>query len=246
MKTRLATIATTMGLALGLTVVGAPAAQGADGPCTVNNFGPRYAVVGLSPVTKTFAPSISGCAAEHWVVTTDVGNGDGLVFTTKSAPQEVFTVNQSDEWYLENADAGFHDVIVGAWNHSDPDTTPSGERVFENGFQLLHRTTWQSGSFNAGPEPAKKGSQISLGGRLLVANWDQNRYVGYANRSIRVEFKSAPGAPWTLIKRVGTGADGWVRTTVPANATGAWRLRYGGTAIAAPAATHGDAVEVIG
>jgi hypothetical protein len=228
MKTRLVTMFTTAALAVGLTVVGAPSAQAA--PCTITGFTPGNVVIGMSPVTRTFRPLTSGCVVDSW----DIRDAEFNFWTWDSSPQDTFSVQS-----LYNEDAGPKDVIVEVTS----DTFETRKQVFNDAFSMLHRTTWQSGTFNAGPEPAKRGSAITVTGRLLVANWTEERYVGYAGRSVALEFRTPTGT-YQVAKRVTTDRNGWVRTTVPANTTGLWRLRYGGNAIAAPSVVLGDAVEV--
>jgi hypothetical protein len=228
MKSRLTTLLTAVGLSMTLGIAGAPAAQAADVPCTITNFSPRTVVVGLTPIVRTFGISTTGCTLRDWIATSNSFSA------YPEAPQETFI-----GW--SNSEAGSHDVVVDAYN-GDWDVSST---VFSDGFKLLRRTTWQTNSFNASPEPAKRGSTITITGRLLLVDWTQERYVPYAARSVALEFRTPTGA-YTHVKVVKTDANGWVRTTVPASSTGVWRLRYGGNTIAGSAVTLGDSVQVNG
>ena len=226
MRSRLTTLLTVLGLSMALGVGGAPAAQ-ADAPCTITGFSPRAVVVGRTPVVGTFAVSTSGCSVQSWAV-------DGGIF---------YVYPEAGRWAFNpysNSLAGPRDVTVAAVNGDGTESS----RVFADGFSLLRQTVWQDKSFNAAPEPARRGSAITVAGRLLVADWSYGRYIPYAGRRVAVEFRS-PSGSYALVKAVTTDASGWVRTTVPADVTGTWRLRYGGNTIAAPAATVGDAVQVV-
>ena len=226
MRSRLTTLLAVLGLSLTLGVVAAPTAR-ADVPCTITNFSPRSVVVGLTPIVKTFRVSTSGCSQAGWNIWAD----DFIVFD--GSPQETFT-----PW--SNSESGPQDVVVDAYNSDYTERS----RVFADGFSLLRRTTWQNGSFNAAPEPARRGSAITVTGRLLVVDWTNDRYVAYSGRSVAVEFRTPTGS-YTHVKAVTTDANGWVRTTVPANVTGTWRLRYGGNTVAGPAVSVGDTVQVV-
>ena len=226
MKKRFTTLLATIGLTLA-GVAGAPAAM-ADTPCTITNFSPRSVVVGLTPIVKTFKVSTTGCSLRSWNVRTS--GFDFYVYT--ASPQETF----NPYW---NSEAGAKDVIVSASNVD----YATREKVFPDGFSLLRRTTWQSGSFNASPEPVKKGAPVSITGRLLVVDWDNDKYIPYAGRSISVQFRTPTGS-YTTVKKATTDKNGWVRTTVPATATGVWRVSYGGNTIAGASLTVGDAVTV--
>lgn len=226
MKKRFTTLLATVGLTLAGVAV-APAAQ-ADAPCTITNFSPRSVVVGLTPIVKTFKVSTTGCSLNYWRAET---SGWGF-YVYPASPQEVF-----DPYW--NSEAGADDVIVTARNAD----YAQSQKVFPNGFSLLRRTTWQSGSFNASPEPVKKGAPVSITGRLMVVDWDNDKYIPYAGRNISVQFRTPTGS-YTTVKKATTDKNGWVRTTVPATATGVWRVSYGGNAIAGSSLTVGDAVTV--
>ena len=225
-RSRMLTAMATAGLTIAGVSVASPAQ--ADVPCTITNFSPRSVTVGLTPVTTTFSVSTSGCHREGWTA-----EDDGWAFYVyDDSPQETF-----NPW--SNSEAGAMDVIVSAYN-SDYDTR---ERVFANGFTLKRATTFQSGTFNAGPEPVRKGANVSLTGRLLIADWANDRYGPYGGRPVDVQFRTATGT-YVTVKTVTSDRYGWVRTTVPATTTGYWRLHYAGNSAAGRAITAGDAVQV--
>ena len=130
-------------------------------------------------------------------------------------------------------------MTVSAFNRANDETV----RNFPGGFSFVRRTTWQSGSFNVSPEPARVGKEVTVRGRLLLANWDARNYGAYANRTVALEFRT-PAGSYARVKYVKTSSTGWVNTTVTASKTGAWRLRYGGNTIAASATSAGDSVKV--
>ena len=115
--------------------------------------------------------------------------------------------------------------------------------MFVNGFSLLRRTEWQSATFNASPEPVKKGQPITIKGRLRVVDWDIQHYVAYAHRTLSVQFRP-PSGVYKTVKRTTTSSSGWVNTKVTATATGDWRVVYWGNSIAASAISAGDNVKV--
>lgn len=226
MNSRTSAALSVVGLAIAGVATAAPAQ--ADVPCTITNFSPRSVVVGVTPVTATFKVSTTGCYQEDWSL-----EGDDF-FVYKDSPQETFNP-------YSNSDAGPQDVIISAYN-SDYDTR---ERVFGNGFSLKRRSVWSTNSFNASPEPVRKGQSISIKGRLLIADWDHDRWAGYGSRLISVQFRTPTGS-YATVKTVTTRADGWVSTTVPAKQTGVWRVVYGGNSLASDAVAVGDSVQVNG
>ncbi len=217
-------------LTAGLTAAGIAAAPpaSADGACYIRDFSPRSVTVGLTPVTATFSVKTTGCSVMGW--TAHGADYEFLAFD--DSPQDTF-----NPW--SNADAGRADVIVSAYN-SDYDER---ERVFAGGFTLKRATTFEQGSFNASPEPVRRGAPVTVTGRLLIANWDTDRYGPWGGRPVNVQFRTA-GGTYQTVQTVNTDRNGWVRTTVPAGTTGYWRLHYAGNSAAGRAVTSGDAVEV--
>ena len=200
-----------------------------EGLCRTVGFTPRSVVVGATPAVVTFKVTASACTLRHWELSL--------------GPYDYYTYTQSPRAAigpLRNAEAGQRDVVVDTCNSEFDCSTTS----FPKGFTLKRRTTWQTGSFNATPEPVRKGRPVSLQGRLLVVNWDARRYVGFTKRLVAVEFRTPTGS-YTKVATAVTDATGWVRTTVPASRTGVWRLRYGGNTVAGPATVAGDSVQVV-
>ena len=198
--------------------------------CTITNFSPRTVVVGARPVVKTFGVSTSGCTRTSWSVL----ESEYEFFTSNYSPQYTF-----NPW--DNAEAGRKDVIVTATNADFAER----ERVFADAFTLLRATQWQSGSFNAGPEPVKRGGKVTLRGRLIVADWGTDKYVPLAGKRVDVQFRTTTGTYRTVAVAT-TGSDGSVRTSVPASGTGIWRLSYAGSSTTASAVVAGDTVAMTG
>jgi hypothetical protein len=226
MKLRIAAVAGALGMTVAGVAVPVPAL--ADVPCSITSMSPSGVVVGLTPRTVTFDLVTAGCTLEYW----SLDAGDFYVYT--DAPQDTFDPYVNDQ-------AGPRGVIATAYNSDAVER----QRVFPDGFTLKRRTTWQSKTFNASPEPVRRGSAIAVKGRLLVVDWTNNSYRGYGGRIVSVQFRTLTGT-YATVKRAKTGADGWVRTTVPAQATGVWRVVYGGNTVAGSAVVVGDAVQVTG
>ena len=206
----------------------AGAARDADS-CRTVDFTPRSVVVGATPASATFRATASRCTLRHWELS--IG------------PYDYYTYPESPRASIQpvrDSAAGPKDVIVDTCN-AEFDCTST---LLKRSFTLKRRTTWQTSSFNATPEPAHRGSTISLRGRLLIVNWDAGRYVGYGGRSVVVEFRTPSGA-YSRVRTATTDVNGWVRTTVPATSTGVWRVRYGGNALAGAATAVGDTVAVV-
>jgi hypothetical protein len=228
LKRHLAAATAALGLAAS-TVVATASPAAADNPCTITGFSPTTVVVGVSPVTRTFDVRTSACVEDYWNL--EIGRFDA--YATKESPQFTF-------YPFSNENAGSKAVIAKAYN-ADFDER---QRSWGSGFRLLRRTAWQNKSFNASPEPVRKGKPVTLKGRLLVSDWDNDRYVAARVGSVKVQFRTPKGTYKTVKSRVSTDRNGWVSTRVTARQTGVWRLVYSGNSIAGQAVSTGDAVKV--
>lgn len=112
---------------------------------------------------------------------------------------------------------------------------------------LLRRASTFGKTFNATPEPVRKNAKIKIKAKLGHANWETLKYVGYAKRTVWVQFKKAGTSTYVNTKKVTTAPGGVVSTSVVAKADGTWRLKYAGTAsVYGPASSAGDYVDVRG
>jgi hypothetical protein len=199
-----------------------------DSACAIESFSPARVTMGLvrTPTLTTFTVKTSGCDLTDW--------------TLEGNPFYVF--HASPQWPFQplfNDEAGPRQVTIVATNGD----SRTQNRVFANGFSLLRRTEWAAGTLNAAPEPAKVGKAITIKGRLRVVDWDVQRYVAYAHRTVSVQFRTGSAA-YKTVKTTTTTSTGWVDTTVTAKATGDWRLVYWGNSVAASATSVGDNVKV--
>jgi hypothetical protein len=198
----------------------------ADTPCTITGFSPPSVTVGLSPKVVTFRPTVSDCTLKGW----SVEGGDYNFYTYDAAPQNTFSPSI-------NSETAPMDVVVSTY------TSDYEERVasFANAFVLKRNTGWDQ--FNASPEPVRKGAIITIKGRLRMADWEKKAYVGYASRTVAVEFRTKTSS-YRQVKTAMTGSGGYLTTTVTAATDGYWRLRYGGNTIAGKSTVAGDFVDV--
>jgi hypothetical protein len=227
MKLRLPTVVVSLVGLLATALVTAGPAQ-ADSPCTIESFGPARVTLGLVPTPRltTFTVKTSGCRLTNW--------------TLEGNPFYVF--DASPQWPFQplfNDEAGPRYVTIEADNGDHV----THNRVFADGFSLLRRTEWQSGTFNAAPEPVRKGRAISIKGRLRVVDWHMQKYVAYSHRTVSVQFRTGSAA-YKTVKTATTSSTGWLDTTVTATATGDWRVVYWGNTVAAGATSAGDNVTV--
>ncbi|MFF2652149.1 hypothetical protein [Streptomyces sp. NPDC058045] len=96
---------------------------------------------------------------------------------------------------------------------------------------------------NASPEPAAKGSTITVTGKVTRANWETRKYASYGGRLVSLQFKPT-GASYTTVKKVYANSSGALKTTVKASTTGTWRWVYYGNTTTGKSTSAGDNVVV--
>jgi hypothetical protein len=120
------------------------------------------------------------------------------------------------------------------------------EDQFVGIFTLKRYSTWGK-TFNAYPEPIKKGSSIKFTGELLRANWDNGRYYGYGNGYTQLQFRPAGNPTFTTVKtfRTSTSSPGYISgLSATATVSGFWRVYYTGNEYGSPAYSTTDYVGV--
>lgn len=83
-------------------------------------------------------------------------------------------------------------------------------------------------AFGVAPERVRAGEAVEASGRLERLS-ARGRYVGYAGKTVTVEFRPTGGS-WTAKGTAVTAADGTWRRRVEAPADGQWRASFAGTA----------------
>lgn len=94
----------------------------------------------------------------------------------------------------------------------------------------------------ATPEPVAKGKTLTVTGALTRADWNTNKYVGFAAQKVALQFKKSGTSTYTTVKTVTTDSTGKLKTTTTANASGTWRWHFAGTGTTSAATATGDGV----
>ncbi|WP_067794584.1 hypothetical protein [Actinomadura formosensis] len=96
-------------------------------------------------------------------------------------------------------------------------------------------------SFNAAPEPVRKGRALTVQGKL-------SRYVGGwkpgSGATVKIYFRRAGTSSWALAGTTRSASDGVFRTSFTAKLDGTWRAVYPGSAAYLSATGTGDYVDV--
>ena len=256
--TRLALLSTSV--ALVATAVGATTAQAEDGGAgniTIDKVvvnGGKPVVVGTTKVVSAkvsvTASDDSGIAETTYISAfgptpnyAQIWYDDGDITCVKvSATTSTCTGTLT---FDPQASTGFvGNSAAATWN--------LGTLVSANDYDYIHRdaaTTFKVQRYsrlttNASPEPVKKGRTITGTGLLTRANWDTNKYAGYAKQKVILQFRKKNSSTYTNVKTVTSSATGSLKTTVKATQDGYFRYRFAGTSTAPAVAAAGDYVDV--
>jgi single-stranded DNA-binding protein len=247
-------------LALVATAIGATAAQAEDGGAgniTIDKVvvnGGKPVVVGTTKVVSAkvsvTASDDSGIAETTYISAfgprpnyAQIWYDDGEITCVKaSATTSTCTGTLT---FDPQAATGFVDNSAAA-------TWDLATLVSANDYNYIHRdaaTTFKVQRYskltvNASPEPVKKGKTITVTGKLSRANWEDNKYHGYTNQSVKLQFRKKGSSTYTTVKTIKSNSTGNLRTTVTASTDGYFRYSFAGTTTTPAVTTASDFVDV--
>jgi hypothetical protein len=237
----------------------AKATAAAPSACTLKSYAPNKIVVGASKVSKKFSVQVTGCTLDLWLVilplfideNADPSAPNFFDGIAGNLPPEsgviIKPTTTLNPRLLTNAEAGKSTAEVTAYGVEDIENPEDVDPATGDlPFQLLRRSTFGS-TFNASPEPVKKGKSISIKGTLARINWNGAKtlkYVGFAKAKAQVQFKANGATKYVTVKNVVAGKGGKFSTKVKATKSGRWRLYFAGLSTTAPATSVSDAVKV--
>jgi hypothetical protein len=256
--TRLALLGTSLALVAGVT--GATAAQAEDGGSgdiridkVVVNGGKPVVVGTTNVVTAKVSVTLtdnSGIAETSYISGwgpnpnyAQIRYEDGEITcvevsdTTSTCSGKLTFDPQAATGFVNNAAAATWDLSVLAsandanYIHRDAATTFKVQRASKL-------------TVNASPEPVAKGKTVTVTGKLSRANWETNKYAGYATQSVKLQFRKKGSTTYTTVKTIKTNSTGNLSTTVKASVDGYYRYSFAGTATTPAVSAAGDYVDV--
>ncbi|WP_406469278.1 single-stranded DNA-binding protein [Streptomyces hirsutus] len=254
--TRLTLLST--GVALVVTTIGATAAQAEDGGkgnITID----KVVVNGGKPVVVGTTEVVS---AKVSVTASDDSGIAGTTYISASGPKPNYAQIWDDEITCVKASATTStctgtltfdpQASTGFVGNNAAATWSLGTLVSANDYDYIHRdaaTTFKVQrhsklTVNAAPEPVKKGKTLTVTGKLSRANWETNKYAGYTNQSVKLQFRKKSSSTYTTVKTIKTNSTGNLKTTVKASVDGYFRYSFAGTATTPAVNAAGDFVDV--
>ena len=252
MPNRLVLIASTAAVLLAGSLLSAGPAL-ADADCSVTDVAPGQIALGIGPYANVQFQVGTDCDDSDDVnsyLTYNPNTTDPWGFPLiADFPQPVFSKyvyvapETNYRWYrTDKQQAGYEKLRVDSYIGDPADG--NGLDAYNGQVLIVHRTTFGA-TFNASPEPRRRGQTIKITGKLQYANWDTNAYQGFG-AYVMLQFRRAGTDDYLDVKRVWDNGDS-ATTKVIAAQTGSWRYAYPGDG-ANYAASHskGDTVVVHG
>ncbi|MET9968371.1 calcium-binding protein [Streptomyces sp. NPDC006356] len=97
---------------------------------------------------------------------------------------------------------------------------------------------------DATPEPVKKGKDLTVRARMIVASWEQHKDVPLIGHQVLLQYRKGTSGAFTTLKKVKTDRNGWATATVKATADGEYRFDFAGTSLTQARAGRADFVDV--
>ncbi|MFJ8198821.1 calcium-binding protein [Streptomyces sp. NPDC096152] len=239
--------------AVALSALTGPAAQAVtgDGDLKITNVsfnGGKSVVVGTTEkktfilaITATDSSGINAAYSDIWSTATATGFGYHDNLGCKAVNATTATCSMS--YVMDPGYYGLENAQAGAWQAYLDISSKDHDVITENFPDKFYVKRYAKLTTDASPEPVSKGATLTVTGKLSRANWDDNAYHGYANQSVKLQFRKAGSSTYTTVKTVTTSSTGTLRTTVAASADGYWRYAFAGTTTTASAKAAGDYVD---
>jgi hypothetical protein len=253
---RALTVALSATALLAGTVVTAAPATAAPPGCSITGFSPREIVIGSAPDKTVQFKLKTNCPADadvNWYLIARRPDAPGpwgwlLLANFYQPPSSRFRYDPDGFASIPrggNANAGVHNVYWQAFLGEETGV-PEDYMRLESTITLKRATTFE-GSFDATPEPVRRGQPITIKGTLQRADWDAPEYGPYYQgfaAPVALQFRATGATAYRTVKVLQTAADGTVTATVKATTSGTWRLRYLGDGVSGKSRSTEDFVQV--
>ena len=138
----------------------------------------------------------------------------------------------------------YGNILAGTWKVWAAAVGNDGDYVIREAYKTAKVQRASKLTVNASPEPVKKGKTITVTGKLSRANWDDNKYHGYTNQPVKLQFRKKSSSTYTTVKTIKSNSTGELKTTVKASVDGYFRYSFAGTTTTPAINATGDFVDV--
>lgn len=226
--------------------------------CTIVDTSPDAIVLGVTPKNVTFDVG-TDCDDDYpvdWIMQSElIPHSPGISWLNVcnyARPTDHISCGPAPRARIDvvhgtlqgNEAAGAHVLNVYAFYDANGNNEPDADEplsTMQSSVQLKRATTWGS-TFNASPEPRRKGQKMNINGSIKYANWDTGQYQKFGTY-VMLQFRPAGQDDYQDVKLVwDNGVD--AKTTVKVTRTGTWRYHFDGDDTHGPSNSKGDTVKV--
>ncbi|MEU5594351.1 calcium-binding protein [Streptomyces sp. NPDC020298] len=138
----------------------------------------------------------------------------------------------------------YSNVLAGSWKLWVGAIGNDGDQIIREAYKTVKVQRASKLTVNASPEPVKKGKTVTVTGKLSRANWDTNKYAGYTNQPVKLQFRKKNSSTYTTLKTIKSDSTGNLKTTTTASVDGYYRYSFAGTSTTPAINATGDYVDV--
>lgn len=199
-------------------------------------------------------------SVDLWVTVSDAcPSTDVTVTLTSPGKSRTFTADKVDRLHGSGLNGSVADVTyytvgidlepkrlqasdAGTW-HSSAELRTEDATTSTKGpdFTVRHATRT---TFNASPEPLRKGKPLNLLGRLSQADWSTQKYVPKPHDELVVQWRPKSGGPFQDFSREAVDDGAYWGSTLTLSRSACFRGVYAGDETLAPTTSRTDCVTV--
>lgn len=235
----LSAVAASIGLGLSAAPTAAAGTCSGD-PVTKTWRTPKETKLGVSQAktVQLIAATKTSCSVKSIKVTVGSPLLDDTFSMAKYATQD-----DRDYWGVTYtvSPLSVYDLEAGSWSTSYAVKRGSGPFTHHSAtFRILRAARLTT---DAHPEPVTKGAELTVTGSLKRADWESQKYTGFAGQKVELQHRSGTG-DYRRIATATSDQDGALRASVKATADGCYRYRFTGTTTTGSTTSRPDCVDV--
>lgn len=137
-------------------------------------------------------------------------------------------------------------ALAGVWTVGAVAVDGAGNvtREYDNPWLARIKRQTHLSQADATPEPVKKGEELTVKARMIVASWEQHKEVPLIGHQVLLQFRKGTSGAFTTLQKVKTDRNGWATATVRATVDGQYRYDFAGTSLTQDRSGRADFVDV--
>ncbi|MFI0963869.1 calcium-binding protein [Streptomyces sp. NPDC021080] len=175
-----------------------------------------------------------------------LAKADAVLKSTETAPgcKASGTSSVCTRHFTINPRRDLHNSLAGTWKVAVDVHAKDGDYVKTEGYTTFFMQRFSKLTADAAPEPVKKGSSLTVTGKLSRANWDTHDYRGYAGQRGYLEFRTPGTDYYQSLGYTPSSTTGTLSAKVTASSDRYWCYEFRATMTTPGVKATGDFVDV--